>query len=52
MLSKGILVNNIKENNEEKWLLHKDISEYLEIEKVCLYPDNSRKLILEKSKIV
>jgi hypothetical protein len=37
VLSKGILVNNIREKNED-WLQHKDISGYLEIEteKVCL----------------
>jgi hypothetical protein len=37
-------MKNIREKNEDKWLF-KDISEYLEIEIeiVCLYPDNIRK---------
>jgi hypothetical protein len=35
-------MKNIREKDEDKWLF-KDISEYLEIEIVCLYPDNIRK---------
>ncbi len=45
-------MNNIRKKNEDWWLYTdiKRISEYLgiEIEKVCFYPDNTRKLILER----
>jgi hypothetical protein len=51
-LRKDILIDNINMKNEV-WWLYKDIkriSEYLdiEIERVCCYPDITRKMILEK----
>jgi len=51
-LRKDILIDNINMKNEV-WWLYKDIkriSEYLdiEIERVCYYPDITRKMILEK----
>jgi hypothetical protein len=51
-LSKDILIDNINAKNEDWWLYRdiKKISEQLgiEIERVCYYPDITRKMILEK----